>query len=300
MGGADIVTAFLTSRRALRRTDQTLDTYAKHARSLLASTGGNLPDTVDQLEAWIATAPSPEYARARIRHVAAIYRWAARRGLVDRAFVAETFGPTPDGAPPLLERPKGHPDELRVFSEAELAAIWRVADRNAVDRAIVRTLLDTGIRVGGLASLRTSSLRPGAIAVVLKGGKTLSVPAGPETIRALAAIARPDPRDPIFPGRNGKPMSSKSMQNHVVRTILAPAGIRPPKGGPHTFRHTFATLYLANGGQLRRLQRILGHASITTTMRYDHVVDSELAAEHERCSPLADVMRTAQYRMALA
>lgn len=309
MTGADITRRFLDSKRAAHCSPDTIEWYQKHLRSLFLVTAGQMP-TVDDLETWIGSAASAEYGRGRLRAARAFLRWCATRGHVDDGFVARAFGQGPHAPPALIQKPRGKANPPRVFSDAELIAIYTEAQRipefagNQHARlvahqntAIVTTLVDTGIRVGELASLTTGSLREGA--ELLVRGKTgpRIVPASPETIRALMVIARPDPRSALFPNHRGSAVTSRVMQNRV-RELLARCGIHPPKSGPHTFRHTFATNYLRNGGNVADLQAILGHSSITTTSRYLHLAQADLVEKHRRFTPLNGLMRANQWRLA--
>lgn len=276
MNTTELVAAFLESRRQMHCRPATVNTY----RWLLTSWGRlALEEPAKQdVERWLASAPSAESARTWRRHLLAMYHWAE-----------EEFDlPNP------ARRVKAPPKRKllpRVFTEGELRMI-RSAARDPRDAAAVSVMVDTGLRIGQLVSIRwervevvpaTRSHEPGYAVTV--DGKTGDhrVPMTIDAYRALQRIA--EGPGPVFRAANGKPLAVATV-NLRVRNVISAAGVRGRKTGPHTFRHTFATLYLRGGGDIYRLQRILGHSSINQTLVYLHLSDPEAFEEHARLSPL--------------
>ena len=283
----ELVAAFLRSRRAAHRAPATLEWYEyvlgrwRAAAPALAELA-----TVETVEAFLSTAPSAESARNWLRALRAYSNWAQRRHGIP--------SPAHDVVPP---RPR--PQLPRVYTDGELRRIFDAARADWRDELAVTILLDTGIRIGELAGLRAErvELVGGGGAAITVDGKDGSrrVPISLETVRLLTRRAAP--AGPVFvhgPGR--KPFTTAGL-GYRLRELVARAGISGRKVGPHTFRHTFATLYLRNGGDVYRLQRILGHASISQTMVYLHLSDPEAWAEHARISPLRIISRPQQWAL---
>ncbi len=153
------------------------------------------------------------------------------------------------------------------------------------NRAIIETLYSCGLRVSELTNLKLSDLffDEGFIKVNGKGNKQRFVPIGEHTqkfinlyrqhARSLLKI-EPLHIDTLFLNQHGRQLT-RAMIFTIVKTFAQKAGIRKSIS-PHTFRHSFATHLLENGADLRAIQVMLGHESITTTEIYMHVDRSHL------------------------
>ena len=166
----------------------------------------------------------------------------------------------------------------RVLEEEEAAAVWN-ACANEQERAMVALLLDTGIRLGELAALRWGDVGTRSLNVSGKTGPRV-VPVSPSVRKMLDGLGD---SHHIWVSRKG-PMTRSAVQM-ALRRIFPRAGLSGPKLGPHLLRHTFATHYVDGGGSLAHLQRILGHASISTTEIYLHLSVSGLQSDHAEHSP---------------
>jgi integrase/recombinase XerD len=149
------------------------------------------------------------------------------------------------------------------------------------DRAILEVLYSCGLRVSEAAGLGISSLylSDGFIRVFGKGRKERLIPIGEMAVQALEQYLcdRPFPADSrsddvLFLNRFGRPLSRQSMFKMIKRQALI-CDIRK-EISPHTFRHSFATHLVENGADLRMVQEMLGHESITTTEIYTHIDSS--------------------------
>jgi len=148
------------------------------------------------------------------------------------------------------------------------------------NRAILEVLYSSGLRVSELTNLKLSNLflEPGFLRVVGKGNKERLVPIGSEAIkylniylkevRAKQKIKKGE-EDIVFLNRNGGRLS-RVMIFTVIKNLAASAGLKK-KVSPHTFRHSFATHLIEGGADLRAVQEMLGHESITTTEIYTHL-----------------------------
>lgn len=189
----------------------------------------------------------------------------------------------------LIESPKlGRklPDTLSTLEiDRLIAAIDLSTPQGERNRALLETLYGCGLRVSELINLKISDLffDEGFIKVTGKGNKQRFVPIGNTTKKYINLYRReirthqdihPSAIDTIFLNRRGKPLS-RAMIFTIVKQLAEKAGIRKTIS-PHTFRHSFATHLLENGADLRAIQQMLGHESITTTEIYTHIDKSHL------------------------
>lgn len=198
----------------------------------------------------------------------------------------------------LIESPKiGRklPDTLSIEEiDTLIAAIDLSSKQGERNRAILETLYGCGLRVSELTSLKISDLYfdEGFIKITGKGNKQRLVPIG-KTTEKFITMYRNEVRvhqeidskakDTLFLNRNGKPLS-RAMIFTIVKDLAKKTGIRKAIS-PHTFRHSFATHLLENGADLRAIQEMLGHESITTTEIYTHVDKKRLTEVINRFHP---------------
>ena len=206
-----------------------------------------------------------------------------------------------DNPTELIESPKiGRilPDTL---SEEEILKIIEQIDLSKPEgernRAILETLYSCGLRVTELVNLKISDLffEESFIRVLGKGNKERFVPINNYTIKVLNLYMKEvrskmtiqsGYEDFIFLNRRGKQLS-RNMIFIIIKDLVEKAGIRK-KISPHTFRHSFATHLLQNGADLRAIQVMLGHESITTTEIYTHLDKSFLKTVVETFHPRKD------------
>ncbi|MDA9139264.1 site-specific tyrosine recombinase XerD [Flavobacteriaceae bacterium] len=198
----------------------------------------------------------------------------------------------------LLENPKlGRklPETLNVSEiEAIIAAIDLGNAFGHRNRAIVETLYGSGLRVSELVELSLSNVffKEDLIRVTGKGDKQRLVPLGNyskkyikiyiEEIRSQMKVAKED-SDILFLNRNGKKLT-RAMIFTIVKKQAQKAGI-DKSISPHTFRHSFATHLLENGADLRTIQLMMGHESITTTEVYTHLDNKHLKQVMQKFHP---------------
>lgn len=161
----------------------------------------------------------------------------------------------------------------------------------ARDRAVVTLLYGCGLRISEALSLRGADHPlPEALSIRGKGGKERLVPVLPAAREAVADYLRLcpwrlDPAGPLFRGARGGALSPRLVQAAMERARLR-LGL-PPTATPHALRHSFATHLLAAGGDLRAIQELLGHASLSTTQAYTAVDAAHLMVVYERSHPRA-------------
>jgi integrase/recombinase XerC len=165
--------------------------------------------------------------------------------------------------------------DLRAGEEREP---WIIAR----DAAVLALLYGSGLRISEALSLKRKDVEGGdAITVTGKGNKTRMVPILPQVAKSIVdyvALCPFDPPDdgPLFVGSRGGPLSPRIVQLAMAR-LRGALGL-PDTATPHALRHSFATHLLARGGDLRAIQELLGHASLSTTQIYT-AVDSERLLE---------------------
>lgn len=184
----------------------------------------------------------------------------------------------------LIESPKiGRklPDTLSTKEIDELIlAIDLSKPEGERNRAIIETLYSCGLRVSELITLKLSDLffEEGFLKVTGKGNKQRFVPIGPQTIKFINMYKdeirnhlkiENEFRDTLFLNRRGKQLT-RAMIFTIVKQLAEKIGMKKSIS-PHTFRHSFATHLLENGADLRSIQLMLGHESITTTEIYMHM-----------------------------
>jgi integrase/recombinase XerD len=168
------------------------------------------------------------------------------------------------------------------------------ATRGLRDRALIEVLYATGLRVSELLGLRLSDVRldEGYLACVGKGGKQRIVPIGDEAIRwvqryltdSRPVLARRREAPWLFlSGRQGQRLSRLGFWK-MLKIYGQRAGVRSHLS-PHVLRHSFATHLLERGADLRAIQTMLGHADLSTTQIYTHVLEARLRQVYDRFHP---------------
>ena len=200
----------------------------------------------------------------------------------------------------LIESPKTGrklPDTLEVKEIDDLiGAIDRSTPEGERNRAIIETVYGCGLRVSELINLKISDLffKEGFIKVTGKGNKQRFVPINSYTIKVINLYLKEirshvtpvtDDKDTLFLNRRGKRLS-RAMIFHIIKSLSITANLNKTIS-PHTLRHSFATHLLENGADLRSIQMMLGHESITTTEIYMHVDRSHLTEVMEKHHPRA-------------
>ncbi len=160
------------------------------------------------------------------------------------------------------------------------------------DRAVLETLYSAGIRAGELVAIDQADInrQDRLLRVRGKGRKERIVPIGRHALGAIDAYcSRKSPEtasgDAVFTGPSGKRLTARSVQRIVAKYRKA-LGLQS-NATPHTLRHSFATHLLESGADLRSIQELLGHASLSTTQRYTHLNLDSLMDAYDRAHPRA-------------
>ncbi len=273
--------------------DHTLAAYRSDLRGFarwLAARGGSLSSARrDQVLAYLG-ARMEEGARPRtsarlLSSLRRFYRYLVREGGLEEDPTAR------------IDSPRLARDLPGTLTEAEVEALLDAPDLSDPlglrDRTMLEFLYATGLRVSELVTLVLPqvNLNQGVVRVTGKGGKERLVPLGEEALHWLSRYLRegrpelvaPGRTDALFPSRRGRFMTRQTFW-HAIRRHARRAGIERHLS-PHTLRHSFATHLLNHGADLRVVQMLLGHTSLSTTQIYTHVARERLRALHQRHHP---------------
>jgi tyrosine recombinase XerC len=177
------------------------------------------------------------------------------------------------------------------LSESEVFSILDAAYPDTIsglrDRSMMELLYGAGIRVGELVGLNVEDIDFFSAAVVVrgKGKKERLLPLGSKALSALQAYLDNRREGPVFLSRRGGRITDRQVRN-IVKMIIRKLAFSK-RVSPHTFRHSFATHLLDRGADLRIVQELLGHSSISTTQIYTHLTTERLKQIYQRSHPRA-------------
>lgn len=302
----DAIRAFMTFLELERHASQeTVRNYASDLRQFQSFTSKDNPRrptldpaavTTESIRAylhWLDHKREKSTSMARkLASLRSFFRYLQREGMV---------GVNPAEAVRTPKQPKHLP---RVLTKDDAAALMEFpadpAGGSLRDRALLETLYSTGARVSELVGINLEDLRSsdGLIHLRGKGRKERIVPIGAVALQAIQAYLNQQPvtksRDltikakrvslPIFRNSRGGRLTTRS-----VARIVACYSNRLAGGpvSPHTLRHSFATHLLDEGADLRSIQEMLGHASLSTTQKYTHLATDQLLAVYDKTHPRA-------------
>jgi integrase/recombinase XerD len=290
------IDAYLDHLRVERRlADHTLESYARDLVALAeyAAGAGRAVDALDRaaLEAFVRDQRtgglSPRSVARRVAAVRGFYRFL----VVDRRLAAN---PADD-----LHPPRAWPALPKFLTLDEVDRLIEQPDVSTSlglrDRALIELLYATGVRVSELVGVRLADLHLAEhyMTCIGKGSKERVIPIGEQAsdwITKYQAGARPvllkgrtTPR--LFVNARGGPLSRVGFWKILKR--YARTASLPRTLSPHVLRHSFATHLLERGADLRAIQMMLGHADLSTTQIYTHVLDARLRAVYDRFHPRA-------------
>lgn len=215
------------------------------------------------------------------------YRHAEKTGLFRNPALSALRSPKlPHAVPKPLS-----PEKARQVAKADALATdetprWVLAR----DQAVLTLLYACGLRISEALSLTTAQAEATTLSITGKGNKTRLVPLLPAARDAMALYRdlcpfALKPREPMFRGVKGGPLNARNIQLLIVR-LRGALGL-PETATPHALRHSFATHLLANGADLRVIQDLLGHASLSTTQVYTEVNRAHLLEQYRKAHPRA-------------
>lgn len=297
----DVRQAFLAHLAGERRlSDKTVEAYARDIRDFQIFIRRHTESPADlrnlgdldpsDFRAYLAFRRQGGLGSASLQRLLSalrtFYRYIERRWDIDNSAIALIKGP---------KRKVPIPKALSVEGATELAnAKFEKQDQDWVkarNRAVLTLAYGAGLRISEVLSLTGAHIPLGERVMIRgKGGTSRVVPLLP-TVRKSVEIYIDlcpfdlDPDKALFRGVRGGALGARTVQAEVQR-LRANLGL-PESATPHALRHSFATHLLGNGGDLRTIQQLLGHADLSTTQRYTHVDAARLRALHERAHPRA-------------
>ena len=277
---------------ATRRAPRTVDAYRRDLQQLAAWRRGPVAGTTtEELERWLAALRAEGVAASTVAR-----RIAALRAFFKHQMLLGVREDNPAAALQLPKRARRLPKTLSP-GEAErlIDAAAGTTPRAMRDRALVELLYGAGLRVSEVTGLhrRSVDLEERLVRALGKGSKERVVPLGRPAVDALrryVAMGRPHldrrNRPELFLNARGGPLT-RAGAFLILRRLAEKAGLDPQRVHPHLLRHSFATHLLEGGADLRSVQEMLGHADLSTTQIYTHVLEARLRAVYDRFHPRA-------------
>jgi integrase/recombinase XerC len=235
---------------------------------------------------------SPATMARKIATLRSFHKWLEKRGF------------TTSNPMTLIRTPKQARRLPKAITVDEVERLLSAPDDTdllgARDRAILETLYSTGIRVSEVVAINRGDLNESNECIVIrgKGRRERLVPLGAHALKSLrhyldmldsemkAAGLTSSPDGPLFVNKHGSRLSSRSVRRKVAK-YLVKVGLDPDIS-PHTIRHSFATHLLNNGADLRAVQELLGHQSLSSTQVYTHLAQGKMRADYDKAHPRAE------------
>lgn len=289
-----------------RRTMDRFVWWLEHEAGLPLLLASLAPDTVRAFLAYLqgagprwgsdhpnaSVAVRPATVNAYFRTLRAFINWCVAEEIV------------PAGALKNVKEPRIPKDQLAPFTDEQIRAMRHFisqTEQAARDQVIFLLLLDTGLRVSELCSLRIrdADRANNCLHVVGKGNKRRQVYLGQTVRRALWRYVESErrgaaPEEPLWIGQRGRAAGGPLQRRGVYRLIsqaAAAAGVTEAHRGPHALRRTFAVNFLRNGGNLLDLQDLMGHEDLTVLREYVRLSETDLEDTHRHASPVDKLWR---------
>ncbi len=291
------VDAYLDHLRVVRRLQPlSIESYSRDLLQLarFAAGRGTTPDTLTlhDLEAFVRGLMAEGYSPRSVARMVAGVRGFYKHLLVSRVIASN---PADD-----LRPPRAWQELPRYLSLEEVDRLLAAPDvgtpRGLRDRAMLDVLYATGLRVTELVTLKPSDLDldVGFLTCIGKGDKQRVVPVGEQAVAALrtymaggrAALLKGQASPWLFPSGRGVSALTRVGFWKLLKRYAADAGITS-EVSPHVLRHSFATHLLDRGADLRAIQMMLGHAALSTTQIYTHVLEARLKRLYDAHHPRA-------------
>ena len=269
-----------------------LESFLKHMEKLGIVEFGQLE--IEHIRSWLANLQSTGVARStltrRIVSIRAFTNWATANGWLTSDLGAGLAIPKPHR---VLPEVLNVDEAATVMKALEVRATEEPSALNRRDLAIVEVLYGSGIRVSELCSLNLGDVdrSRNTLNVIGKGNKQRVVPLGLPAMRTIesylsnarAEFVNQQSADALFLGSRGKRIDQRTVREVVYEAMKAVGASM----GPHGLRHSAATHLLEGGADLRTVQEILGHASLSTTQIYTHVSPERLHSAYKQAHPRA-------------
>tara|TARA_R110002096_G_scaffold141081_2_gene295826 strand:- start:4102 stop:5022 length:921 start_codon:yes stop_codon:yes gene_type:complete len=300
-GGFDLLERWLDSLSAIGgKAPKTVDAYRQDVTSFLhfmsdhigAATSKTMLARVDvrDMRSWMAhtrrAGLSPRSLARALSAVKTFYRYLGETNGTPTTAVLSTRAPKFEKP---LPRPVARTAARDLIAQVEFQSTQGWV--GARDAAVITMLYGCGLRISEALSLKYKDTPlPEVLKILGKGGKERMVPVLPAARAAVDAYLKScphpfDPNDALFKGIRGGPLNPRLIQK-VMEQSRMQLGL-PSTATPHAMRHSFATHLLEAGGDLRTIQELLGHASLTSTQAYTAVDQSRLMDVYKKAHPKA-------------
>lgn len=255
---------YLDTCKVEGKSPRTIEVYQINIQRYLSVIAPQSPNPVNTLS-YLASLRDKHYAPATIhqvfRSLRTWFNWLVKCDIITKSPMSN------------IRAPKVPQRIHRTFDTAQLQRILVWCEQSKFtsvrNKAMILILLDTGIRIGELASLKGNGINmdTGAVRIIGKGDKERIVRVSLPARQALLSYRRKrnDNFDALWVSEERKPMTLVGIKSTIIK-ISHSAKIEGIKLGAHTYRHTAARSYLMNGGDLRTLQYMMGHSDIATTL----------------------------------
>ncbi len=275
------IQSFLENRQALSRCSSTVEWYERNL-SRFAARCPELPmepEPIDAFLAQVVPAKQDELRHAYYRSLKAFYHFVCRRKRLQNPM-------------DFIDSPTRRKKVKQTLKAVQMFNLLNLA-RGLRDKVLFHVFIDTGARASEAASLLKANVHEDTILVDGKTGQR-ELPISDATRRLLLELMATDGKSEyVFLNSRGRPLTRYGIY-YIISGYMKLAGIDGPKIGSHRLRHGFGKNYLVNGGDIRSLQKIMGHASITTTQGYAELAIEELVAMHHKFTPLRSAYGAAQ------
>ena len=290
---------------------------------MMSAERGAAPNTLSayrrDLETWEETLSAANLLTAGTGHLEAVLAKWAKAGITPSTsarklsslkqyyLFLQTENLRTDNPAQFLKGPKKGRPLPKFLTESQVDGLFETAILDKSPKGLrflclLEILYACGLRVSELVSLKTAQVRrrDGCLMIKGKGGRERLVPLTPPAREAIKAwlgvrsatlpsgLAEKERAEPfLFPSRTKSGHLSRERFGQMLKNLAIKAGLPPSKISPHILRHAFATHLLARGADLRSVQTLLGHADISTTQIYTHVLDERMQALVRDMHPLA-------------
>lgn len=308
MSDADLVDQFLEMLAAERaRAVNSLLAYRRDIENFMASVDGPLMQVdAEAIRAYLAELHGEglkvSTVARRLSAIRQLFLFMYREGLRG------------DNPAKNIESPRLPRTLPKILSDSQVEQLLDTAEHAAASgnvkalraHALLETLYATGLRISELVSLPRRAIGPDTAMILVrgKGGRERMVPLGGKARRALMAyldelriveaaktggVGGANTTNAfLFPSRGEEGHLSRRRVGQMLKSLAVEAGLEPSAVSPHKLRHAFATHLLTNGADLRAVQQMLGHADISTTQIYTHVIEERLKSLVLDKHPMAD------------
>ncbi len=273
-----------TRRAYIQDVAQFLQFYSSHQGETLSLTILAKLELAE-LRSWLAArATGGSMATTRARNLAALRhfgRWLHTHHALQLSALSLIRSP---------KKPQTIPKALEHHELDSLLNIPATGWETVRNQALFMLLYGAGLRISEVLGLTRADALADMLTITGKGGKQRRVPLLPgihtnlKNYLAQSPFAN-DPQAPLFMSVRGKPLS-QGVAQQIMRNLRVQFGL-PEHATPHALRHSFATHLLADGADLRSIQELLGHSSLSTTQRYTNVNEQQLLANYAKAHPRA-------------